>query len=195
MAGAAPSFSRVHVVRALLALAGGRVGRKNLVRELGVGEGSVRTILGRLRGEGLITSDKLGHALTGKGEGEVQNYLKKFTLPERFSLEGIGLPEVEGTEKCLVVVFNSTGKIKSGMEQRDTALSSGAKGALVIVFGGGGLRFPNTDIKLSDFPDLAGVLGGLSLREGDAVVISFGDSYARAEDGAVAVALKLIDGI
>jgi len=192
MVGAAPSFSRVHIVRTLLILKKKKTGRKNLVKELEIGEGSIRTILKRLKNDGLITSGKLGHELTAKGESKVLEYLERFTVPERFESGEIELVEGERTEKCLIVVYNSARKIKSGMEQRDTAFSAGAKGALVIVSKKGRLEFPTPDIKLSDFPGLTERLKKLDLQDKDTVVISFGKSYARAEDGAVAIALELL---
>jgi hypothetical protein len=190
MAGAAPSFTEVHLVRTLLALKRRKTGRKNLVKRLGLGEGSVRTILERLRGEGLISSSKLGQELTSEGEQMVQGYLRRFTLPERFELEEIGLPG-EGMEKCLIVVFDSADRIKSGMEQRDAVRSTGAEGVLVLVSKGGMVGFPTPDVKLSDFPGMLKKLSKLDLRGNDTIVISFGETYARAEDGAVAVALNL----
>ena len=168
-----------------------KTGRKNLVKELEIGEGSVRTILKRLKDDGLITSSKLGHELTAKGERKVLEYLGKFTSPERFESGEIELVEGERTEKCLIVVSNSAEKIKRGMEQRDTAFSAGAKGALVIVFRKGRLEFPAPDTKLSDFPEMLERLKKLNLKDNDTVVISFGKTYAKAEDGAIAIALEL----
>jgi Mn-dependent DtxR family transcriptional regulator len=193
MVGATPSFSQVHVVRALLLLKKKKMGRKNLVKALGVGEGSVRTILKRLRGRCLITSGKMGHELTEAGEIEAGKYLKRFTMPERFESVDIDLTRGDRKEKCLIVVSDSADKIRSGMEQRDIAFSVGASGALVVLFKDGRLEFPTTDIKLPDFPDTEKRLMDLDLSENDVVVISSGETYTGAEDGAIAIAMSLID--
>ena len=42
-------------------------------------------------------------------------------------------------------------------------------------------------------PDSEKELENLDLKEGDVIIISFGKTKARAENGAVAVALKLIN--
>ena len=66
--GPLPRFAEVHVRMALDLIAKhGLVGRKQLMNELGVGEGSMRTILNQLKKQGLITSSRGGHALTAKG--------------------------------------------------------------------------------------------------------------------------------
>lgn len=188
MVGASPSFSDVHVVRAILALENEKMGRKRLVKFLGLGEGSVRTILKKLKNQSLINSDRQGHELTSKGEKEVQKYLRKFSFPEKFPSR-----DLEGKFKVLTIVHNSSHRIKTGMEQRDTALNAGADGAILLVFKNKELEFPTPDISLSKFPDTKKRLKELRLNERDTVVISFGKTIAKAEDGAIAIALDLID--
>lgn len=193
MVGAAPSFSEVHVVRTLFILNNRKIGRKALVEELGLGEGSVRTILKNLRKGGLIASSRLGHELTEEGEKRIREYLLRFSYPQPFELEGIGFLTAEGMYHSLVVVHNASEKIGNGMEQRDKAFSVGARGALVLIHKEKKSRLPTEEVDLSDFPQMADKLIGLELREGDVVVISFGESYAKAEDGAIAVALDLLE--
>ena len=54
--GPLPRFAEVHVRMALELIAKHeRIGRKQLAGELGVGEGSMRTILNQLKKRGLIT--------------------------------------------------------------------------------------------------------------------------------------------
>lgn len=186
MVGASPSFSDVHVIRTLLALGDERMGRKRLVRLLGLGEGSVRTILKKLGSQSLIKSSRQGHELTLKGRSRARDYLERFTFPQEFHPGDLS----EGF-KSLLVIHNASDKIKTGMEERDIALASGADGALILVFKDRGLGFPAPDVRLSDFPETERELGKMKLREGDVIVISFGKTKARAEDGAVAIALDL----
>lgn len=192
MVGAAPSFSEIHVVRTLLILGNKKAGRKALVQELGLGEGSVRTILKKLKREGFIVSDRLGHKLTEKGGNNVRRYLQRFSHPLQFKLKGIESLTGEGMHHCLIVVYNVAHTIRSGMEQRDTAFSAGASGALALVYSENRLRLPMQDVDLFDFSQVAEKLKDLTLKEGDVVVVSFGESYALAENGAVAIALDLI---
>ncbi|HIE33919.1 MAG TPA: DUF4443 domain-containing protein [Candidatus Altiarchaeales archaeon] len=190
MVGAAPSFSEVHILRTLLILKRKQTGRKNLVKELSIGEGSVRTILKRLDKENLIVSEKLGHRLSRKGNSIVEGYLRKFTMPVRFDSGDVELFSRK-TGKSLVIVHNSADRIRFGVEERDTALMAGSEGALIITFMNGKLRLPVSDIKLSDFPETVKKLKEMDLKERDTVIISFGGTYSDAENGALAIAMKL----
>jgi len=191
MAGAAPSFSEVHIVRTLLLLTSCRVGRKKLVRILGIGEGSVRTILKGLKRDGLINSGKQGQELTGKAKREVNRYMNKFSMPMEFKAGDLAL--ADGTFHSLVIVHNAAEKIGSGVEQRDIARDAGALSIALLLYKNGRLEFPTPDVELSQFPASRKELENLELREGDVVVISFGKTKAGAENGAVAVALDLLN--
>jgi len=186
MVGAAPSFTEVHLVRALFVFSGGACGRKKLVRELGVGEGSVRTILKRLSGEGLISSTKLGQELSVKGKKKVESILKKFSKPAVFSS-----PDLSEGEQSLVVVYGAASRAGSGVALRDVALKAGADGAVLLVSEKGRLVFPGEGVWVRDYPTLAESLKDVSTRSGDVIVIGFAVNRALAEDGALAVALKL----
>jgi len=191
MVGAAPSFSEAHLVRALLMLNSGRVGRKNLVRILGVGEGSVRTIIKRLKGDGLIKSSKQGHELTQKGKETVENYLNKFSMPGEFKASDLSLHS--GEESSLIIVHEAADRISNGLEQRDIARDAGATSIAILLYKKRILEFPTPEVRLSQFPDSGKELENLDLKEGDAILISFGKTEAKAENGAVAVALQLTD--
>jgi len=191
MVGAAPSFSQTHLVRALLMLISGRVGRKNLVKILGVGEGSVRTIIKRLKGDGLIKSSKQGHELTEKGRETVENYLNKFSVPGEFEASDLSINL--GEFSSIVIVHRASNKFGSGIEQRDIARDAGATSIAILLYREGILEFPTPEARLSQFPDSEKELEKMELREGYIVVISFGKSRASAENGAVAVALQLMN--
>ncbi len=180
MVGAAPSFSEVHLIRTLLLLKKSPLGRKKLVQLLGIGEGSARTILKKLKSEKLVSSSKQGHSLTQKGRKKINSYLKKFSQPKEIKSK-----IVEG-EKVALVLYNSINKIDKGLEERDLAVKSGANGALL-------LKYPHTvpNFNLRDFPDLLNEIKKFNLKKGDVMVISFGDSLVSAENGALAIALHL----
>jgi hypothetical protein len=186
MAGADPSFTEVHLLRTLYSLHSGTIGRKKLVKFLGVGEGSVRTIIKRLSQEGLITSSKQGHSLTESGRNRVALKLKLMRKPEAF--DSIDL--VKGSQS-IIVVYGACDRVGDGVTLRDVALKAGADGAVIIVQKDG-LKFPGSGIDLKDYPGVKGRLESLALSECDAAIIGFGVTEAKAEDGAVAVALKLI---
>jgi DNA-binding PadR family transcriptional regulator len=186
MVGASPSFSEVHVLRVLFLLKDKKyLGRKKLVRSLGIGEGSIRTILKKLKNKGFISSTKQGHSLTKKGAKRLSYLLKKFSKPKK-----INSKIVEG-KKTAIVVHNATKKIGKGLEERDIAVKAGANGALLLKYHNK-IHSTVSEFKLSDFPDLLSEIKKFNLQNGDVIVISFGDTVASAENGALAIALNLI---
>ncbi|MFH1402933.1 MAG: DUF4443 domain-containing protein [Candidatus Altiarchaeota archaeon] len=186
MVGADPSFTETHLVRTLLLMYKESLGRKKLVRLLGVGEGSVRTIIKRLTSEGLLSSSMTGHSLTGKGRRRVDGYLERFSTPIP-----IEFPIVGGV-KSMTVVYSASSRLSSGVLERDLAVKSGADGAVILSYSDGRLVFPSAGDELERFTEVFD-LAGVSLSEGDVIVVSFADSYQRAEDAAVAIALMLSD--
>jgi Mn-dependent DtxR family transcriptional regulator len=188
MAGARESYRREHVLRTLLLIWDRRTGRKKLVKELGVGEGSVRTILKKLKREGLISSVKQGHALTEKGRGFVERLLLKFTRPQLFESYDLAC----GSAKSVAVVHDASAKIKRGIDERDTAVKAGADGAVILVCKEGKIGFPAEDAGLDELPETRGKVEKLRLRDGDVVVIAFGKDAISAEDGVLAVVTELL---
>lgn len=186
MAGADPSFTEVHVLRTLFLLDSEIMGRKRLVKKLGVGEGSVRTIIKRLDSEGLVSSSRRGHTLTGKGREEVAGILDKMSKPVDFHAPDL---VSEGVQK-LVVVYGAADRVGAGVRLRDTALKAGADGAVILVYDGV-LRFPDGGIDLQQYPEALERLNKLDLSVGDVVVVGFAASEHAAEDGALAVAVEL----
>lgn len=186
MVGPAPSFSDVHLKRMLFECSRGPVGRKRLVQILGLGEGSVRTVIKRLTEDGLLSSSKAGHTLTSKGKKTVSDLLKLHSIPVEVDLE-----KTLGGMSSYVVVFGRAGSVSSTASLRDEALRAGADGALILVKSDR-LRFPNDDIQVGDFPDLGEKLSGITLLRGDVLVIGFGASKALAEDGALSVVQRLL---
>jgi hypothetical protein len=187
MVGASPNFDVVHKVRAILALSRGPVGRKRLVKILGLGEGSVRTIIKHLSSEGLLESDRLGHTLSAQGERKAAQILGKISAPEE-----VDLSQVFGGRQAIVIVKNGREKIGNAIGLRDIALKAGADGA-IIMFYDGALKFPGKDMKPTKYPEISEPLKELELKNGDAIVVSFAKNLNKAQDGATAAALKMTD--
>ncbi|MFH1055935.1 MAG: DUF4443 domain-containing protein [Candidatus Altiarchaeota archaeon] len=185
MVGADPSFTETHILRTLFSLDSEPTGRKSLVKILGVGEGSVRTIIKRLTAKGLVTSSQAGHALTAPGKRVVHDKLKLMTKP--IPIES-GL--VSGIQS-LVLVHSASEKVGDGVKLRDVALKAGADGAVILVYDKG-LVFPKSGLDLSDYPPAKEALSRLNLAEGDVLVIGFAKTQPLAEDGTLAAALELV---
>ena len=67
--GRTPYFIEAHLVKALMTIdAEGPVGRVKLAKTLGLGEGTIRTLIKHLENEGLIKTSKAGIVLTSSGK-------------------------------------------------------------------------------------------------------------------------------
>jgi DNA-binding MarR family transcriptional regulator len=181
--GPLPRFAEVHVRRALELIAEHKtIGRKQLAKKLGVGEGSMRTILNQLKKHGLITSYRGGHALTAKGRQAVGRPLK-FVQVDAGDL-------TVGEVDVATVVRGAASKVKKGIEQRDEAIKAGADGATVLVFRADKLRFPEGFARV-DREVVRQLARMFNLREGDVVIIGTASDLIKAEAGVKAAVQSL----
>ena len=181
--GPLPRFAEFHVRRALELIAEHeKIGRKQLVKELGIGEGSVRTILNQLKRRELITSSRGGHALTPKG--------KRF-LGKPFEFVQIDAGDLTvGEVDVATIVRGAARKVKRGIEQRDEAIKVGAAGATVLIFRKGKFQFPHGFLKIGK--ELNNTLTKIfKPREGDVIIIGSAQDAVKAETGARAAARTL----
>ncbi len=189
--GPSPSFSVVHFLKALELIAESPVGRSRLSKKVWLGEGAVRTLIDRLKSEGLIAVERAGCTLTRKGE----NLWKKLheAFPRKAILEKGRL--TLGDFNIAMLVKARGAEVRLGMEQRDAALLAGAMGATTLVFRGGKLVIPPEDRDVAkDFPEAySRLVAALKPEEDDVVVIGSGESLEKAEFGALAAAWTLID--
>lgn len=182
--GPLPRFTEVHEYRALELIGKyGSLGRKQLADELGVGEGSARTILKRLKERELITSTPRGHILTRRGREELE-------AEERKIVRINAGPLTVGKVDVATIVKNASGKVRFGVEQRDEAIKAGAKGATVLIFEDSKLQLPDRSRKIDEGIDRA-IKEFLKPERGDVIVIGSGSDEKEAERGAFAAAMSL----
>src|SRR5512135_3227317 len=111
--GPSTTFSMFHIFYALELMSNKPIGRNKLAEKLEVGEGAIRTIIGRLRDAELIIATRDGCRLTDKGQKTWLQFKQLFP----------SMVEVEKTElthskyNYAFLVKNSGSKIKSGIEQ------------------------------------------------------------------------------
>jgi DNA-binding PadR family transcriptional regulator len=181
--GPLPRFAEVHVRRALELIAEHKtIGRKQLAKKLGVGEGSMRTILNQLKKQSLITSSRGGHALTAKGRHALGKPLEFVQL----DVGDLTVGEVD----VATIIRGAATKVKRGIEQRDEAIKAGADGATVLVFKAGKLRFPDgfTRVEKGFAKSLIEIFTPC---EGDVIIIGTARGLTKAEEGAKAAAQSL----
>ncbi|AHL23227.1 DUF4443 domain-containing protein [Thermococcus nautili] len=182
--GAYPEFTIEDAV-AVLFLMKNPVGRKTISELLGIGEGSVRTLLRKLSRMELIESSQRGHALSEKGRELVERLSWAFS-----EVHAVG--RVEGFPAYALIVRKPP-EFKS-IELRDEAIRFFAKGAMILVVKNGEVVFPEDGRPLREtMPELAEKLSVLGPDDGDMVVVTWAENPADAMKSAYHVAVFLKD--
>lgn len=180
-------FADFHVYRTLHTLSDGkRRGRRQLADSVGLGEGSMRTIVEYLRGKGLIDIKQTGIKISPKGSD--------FMMVLPLAMARLEPSDSTISERNVAVQVKGKSKhIVLGIEQRDSAMKAGAAGATTVIFVNGSLLVPPDFLLDREKPDIASALRkAFDLNEGDALIIGTADTYEDAEDGALAAAFELI---
>lgn len=189
--GRAPYFVEAHLVKALMIIDDkGPVGRVKLSKTLGLGEGTIRTLIKHLEKEKLIKISKVGIALTISG--------KKLTadLKSRIRRE-IEIPRSSltvGPFNVAILVKNASNAIRGGVEQRDAAIKIGALGATTLIYKRGRLNMPLVEEDIfRDLPAIYEVMASkLKPQEEDVIIIGTANDKSAAELGAIAAALETL---
>lgn len=183
--GPIPKFSLFHIWKTYDVISShGPIGRKALSQTLGIGEGSMRTILDKMIREGSVENTKKGAELTERGRKVFRNSGIS-AAPVR--LEGLTV----SSHDCACLVKGMADSISTGYEQRDDATRSGAVGATTFIARGGKLLFP--DLTEPDQDKLLPLRYVFDIEDGDAVIVGTAYSYEAAEKGAVTAGLALGD--
>jgi len=189
--GPAPSFNEAHVVKALEIIGNYRiVGRIRLSKELWLGEGTTRTLLKHLKNEGIIQSSRSGISFSEDGKRLFSDLRSKLS-------EGVDVPSsplTVGSFNIGILVRDSAKAVGSGMEQRDTAIKSGASGATTLIFSSNKLSLPTGEENLSEsMPELHDKLvTQFKPKENDVIIVGCGENRETAEIGAKMAAIKLL---
>jgi hypothetical protein len=189
--GPAPSFNEAHVVRALEIIGKyGTVGRIRISKELGLGEGTTRTLLKHLKRENMTCSSRSGISFSEEGKKLFSDLRSKFS-------EGVEVPSsplTVGAFNIAILVRDSAQAVGSGIEQRDIAIKSGASGATTLIFSGNKLSMPKCVDDVSEsMPKLhEKLIKKLNPNQNDVIIVGSGEKRELAEMGAKMAAIKLL---
>jgi len=153
-------------------------------------EGVVRRMLEDLTQKEWVGPTRSGCILTERGEEMVAQLLpeKGVVEVEQLDLRGVSI----GPESAVVQLRNRriTGSI---LTLRDIAVKAGARGAVILIYKNGELGDLSTYRNLSTrHPEVTRILEkSLKLLEDDIVVVGFADTYPKALEGTLAVALEV----
>ncbi|MGI0065223.1 MAG: DUF4443 domain-containing protein, partial [Nitrosotalea sp.] len=186
------SFDLVHVFKTMQMMSeNNRTSRSHMMQELGLGEGSIKTLVKHLKMHGLVENSNAGMWLTNKGEAI---YAKLHVL----------IPRETDITKCSVALgkFNHAVllkdmayNIKSGIEQRDAAIKAGAVGATTLICKNERLVLPGTgeDLVRNDQKIHLLIMEKLSPEQNDVVIIGSSQNKKIAEMAAKSAALYTIE--
>lgn len=187
--GPLPSYNLLHAVLLLLILEKGPSGRKRISSLMELGEGSVRSLLSRLKDIGWVDCGKEGCFLTGLGTEKVRELRKCLLGPIEVELNEIIKGSVYAT---LVKCVNYSGVL----ELRDEAVRSGGRGAVILRKLRGALTFPETGEPLSTYAPGDNEVLERILRpsEGNLIVLGIADDPRASRLSSLASSLLAIQG-
>jgi hypothetical protein len=136
------SFGIGHIFKALqLAKLNGHISRDLLRKELSLGEGSIKTLVKQLKTTNMIMTSNAGTILTDTGEKLISQIL--LCIPNETIIPKSSI--TVGKFNYVVLVKNIANSIRSGIEQRDIAIKSGAMGATTLIFKDGKFLISGTN--------------------------------------------------
>jgi len=190
--GPKPGFEVTDVIKLFFVLGeGAPKGRKNLSKELQLGEGSVRTLLNRLQESGLVKMERNGCRLTESGASLYRELAKMITQPKPVDAGSFS----QGAWNYAILIRGSAMKIKSGLEQRDAAVRAGANGATTLLYVASRFSLPSVDMDVEKtYPSSfwKTLRGLLNPKDGDSIIIVGAGSAKAAERGALTAALQTL---
>jgi hypothetical protein len=185
------SFEPAHIFKVLQVMhVNEKASRSLLMKEIGLGEGSIKTLVKHLKMKNLIETSNAGMWLTGKGKA-------------LFSKVNEAIPAETDIPECSITIgrFNHAILVKglakdvgSGIEQRDAAIKIGALGATTLVFRDNNLFTSDKsyDKPIKDKKLTLEVIEKLQPKDGDVIIIASGKNKKIADLAAKRAALETI---
>ncbi len=183
-------FEPIDFVRAFWELGkGARISRSGLAKKLGLGEGSVRTIIFFLLEEGLIDVSRDGCALSTKGSGVLGEFGRAVCA------SNVSASKISFEQPAFLVRVRGAAFVGNGQVERDLAVKMGAEGATLFFRKKGRLFLPfGVESGFFDGKTVENIETACApLEDGDFFILAFGKDEAGVERGAWSVALKLLE--
>jgi predicted transcriptional regulator len=192
--GPVPAFSYAHICAAILTIGDeGPIGRIALSRKLGVGEGTIRTIIKHLTAAETITTVRDGCVLTKPGGSLYKGLRSRFSKIVSIDARELSLDKASAA----ILIRGSGNLVKRGIEQRDASIRAGATGACTLIVRKGEYVMPmgeteDSRLKPQD-PLVQDLEQSFHPKNEDVITIASGPTSDAAEHGAMASALTLLE--
>lgn len=176
-----------HVLLTILHIGEGTVSRAKLQRLLGLGEGSVKSMVKCMKKYGLISTSASGSRLTGRGIGVFKRV--RLHVPE---LRKTGLDYLSVGRVNYTAVLRGIEPLDA-LKTRDMAVRLGGSGAVLLTQKEGGFRIPYVaedlrSISLKDYEELS----KMSIKDNDLILIVGGDDDCSALGALGSIILELL---
>ena len=136
------SFEIVHVLKTLqLIQERGHVSRHTLCKKLGLGEGTVKTLVKHLKIYDLVGTDRTGTRISERGNKLLSELA--FSMPAEMSISKCSV--ALGNFNYAILLKQMAYVIKTGIEQRDAAIKMNALGATTLVYKDKRFMIPKTN--------------------------------------------------
>lgn len=188
--GRSPQFSEAHVIMALDEIEAQKcVGRQRLSKKLGLGEGATRTLIRHLVRERLLTISKSGNRLSNKGVKLYSSLRAVMSRTKEIPSSSLTV----GPINIAVLVRKAGSVVTDGLDQRDTAIKAGAKGATTLIYSDGRLIMPSAGGNVFDDTALIyeTILSYFRPKENDVIIIGSAGDKRSAELGANMAAIQI----
>ncbi len=191
MVGNNPNYAPLDLMRCFLKLTEQRKSRQQLVKDLELGEGTIKSLLNLLKEKSLISSDKKGHRLSAKGVGIMKKIKSSISIPKQIvyrdfysGLKKSGLQIRKTSDTSASFAKSPSSFFTSSV--RDAAIRVGAEAAFVLYYDTGSLKMAKDD--RYSFEEIA---RQFELKNSDIVVVGFASTYRKAELAVLAQAMYI----
>lgn len=166
----------------------GTVGRRILSRELGIGEGVIRTILSRLKERGYVEMSRDGYRLTEKGKNVYLKLKENLRIIDAIKLKSMRIWKTYSG----VLIRGRANRVLNGVEQRDAAIKGGADGAITVKCSEDKLSMPGLEEYDEYWELLDEVKSIFKPDNGDVIIIVGGKTRRAVRIGVINAALTLL---
>ncbi|MBW2984737.1 hypothetical protein KY361_06475 [Candidatus Woesearchaeota archaeon] len=178
MVGNISNYTSFDVLRTFLAIED-NISRTSLVKKLGLGEGTVRTVLDILKKKKLISSTQLGHSYSSKGKVIIDK------INKTIQLKNLKSKNIYKEYKKTALLLRNKQGIDINYRLRDIAVKNGAEGALIFIYKGKLILPGLEDFKFKELDKL------FKYDNNDLLIITFSLSHRWSENAALAVAIDV----
>jgi hypothetical protein len=177
------SFGVVHIFKTLQLIdRDGHVGRELLCKELGLGEGSIKTLIKHLKMNNLVRTSNHGTVMTERGRAIFSELVESIPAETPLPRCSVAL----GKFNYAVLMKQLSYAVKSGIEQRDAAIKIGGTGATTFLFLEEKFVMPTTgriqDSFRKDPATRELLLEGLKPTQGDVIIVGSADTDRRTAE-------------